>query len=597
MRIYKLLLAAVVGITWCLLFLTGMLYAQEPALKAEPDSLILKDGFGADREYWTEFDLVATAGVTNLSSRNTGLANEDGTVRLRSSHVTLEPTGITTLATGERRRMMLTVSGVEKAGTYTGELRIGYSTAAGPDELVVSIILEVTDPWLEIIEGDEGLNLVGPVGASTRFEDGFRLVARGGDLASVTFEASDLTDDDKVIRFGKVALEPSTQPLPEDEVKTFKLVVTGVDEPGTYRGQLRILKPGERSTQGLTIPIQLTAEGTPQVDKVPKTAKLEPSLIRCRAGLECWLAQRLLGQASTQTTREMRLENTSLVSASLQQPEVTDVKGQTGEYQLTAEDFEFDMSDLGGGTLPSKDSGVLRVTVVAAHIPPDEYKGIIRIPVQDQDSPVSVDVDLKIRGGLFLPIILIVGGWLLGHVIKLYPAAEARSRLWLWANALEGKIKKVDNASKKEAFLGRLENVRQKINAAKLEEAKKDLEELDHEVDQELEAQAKGVRIEGLLLADLAALERRRALSSRVRQILGWLSGIAPEAEALFTLWILRPLLYFLLVVWITYLGFQQKYIGQATFGANPVSDYVGLITWAMSADIVGRTIAKIGQE
>ena len=323
---------------------------------------------------------------------------------------------------------------------------------------------------LKIIPGDEELNLVGPVGADTRFEDGFRLVAHDGDLASITFDPTDLTDvtdDDNTIPFWKITLE-TAKPLSEGVEETFKLVVTGWDTPGTYSGQLRILKPQEPLTQGLSIPITLTAKATPEIAKVPATAKLDPKLVRCMPGAGCWLARRLLGPASTQRTIEIRLENTGLVSALLQEFEVTDVKGETSGYQLTAEDFEFDVSDLDHGTLPAKDSGVLKVNVKANQIPPDEYKGTIRIPVQDQDTRLSIDVDLKVRGGLFVPIFLIIGGWLLGHVIKLYPAAEAHAL----ANRVEDDIRRIKNEELRDQYLLALEAIRGKINAKDLEGAK-----------------------------------------------------------------------------------------------------------------------------
>ncbi len=449
---------------------------------------------------------------------------------------------------------------------------------------------------LEIVPGDEELNLVGKVGAATRFEDGFRLVARGGGLDSVTFDPTDLTDvtdDNNVIPFWKIAVE-TAKPLSEDVEETFKLVVTGWDKPGTYSGQLRILKPKEPLTQGLSIPITLSAQAVPEVVKVPATATLAPSLVRCGSRLECRLAQWLPGPASRQTTREIRLENSSLVSARLQEFEVTDLKGGTSGYQLTAEDFVFDLSDLDDRTLSSNDSGVLKVTVKANQIPPDEYKGTIRIPVQDQDTRLSLDVDLKVRGGLFVPIFLIVGGWLLAHVIKLYGAAEERALLWRLADDVEDDIRRIEKEDLRKQYESELEAIRRKIRIKDLEEVKKDLNTLTDKVVKALAAQDRGVRIEKV--TDDEVRELRQLSFAGVRRIVGWLSGIAPEVETSFVLWIVRPLLYFLLVIWIIYLGIQQKYIGEPTFGANLVADYVGLITWAMSADIVGRTISKIGQ-
>jgi hypothetical protein len=78
------------------------------------------------------------------------------------------------------------------------------------------------------------------------------------------------------------------------------------------------------------------------------------------------------------------------------------------------------------------------------------------------------------------------------------------------------------------------------------------------------------------------------------RKFLGRLTGLSQEIMAEATLWVARPLLYVTLIGVLVFLGLEQLFIKNPTFGASPFLDYTGLMFWAMSSDVASRTLSNI---
>jgi hypothetical protein len=67
------------------------------------------------------------------------------------------------------------------------------------------------------------------------------------------------------------------------------------------------------------------------------------------------------------------------------------------------------------------------------------------------------------------------------------------------------------------------------------------------------------------------------------------------KARAEGTLYIVRPLLYFILLVGLVVVGMSNLYFNNGKmFGANPISDYLGLVLWGLSADVTSRTLGEL---
>ena len=106
-------------------------------------------------------------------------------------------------------------------------------------------------------------------------------------------------------------------------------------------------------------------------------------------------------------------------------------------------------------------------------------------------------------------------------------------------------------------------------------------------------------------VANAAEVAKRAAASSsvpktkvalqgnKVRRFLANFSGVVDDLRAETALWILRPLLWLVLILGLIALGLKSLYIDNPTFGAN-AADYVSLIFWGMSSDVASRALGSL---
>jgi hypothetical protein len=65
--------------------------------------------------------------------------------------------------------------------------------------------------------------------------------------------------------------------------------------------------------------------------------------------------------------------------------------------------------------------------------------------------------------------------------------------------------------------------------------------------------------------------------------------------RAVATQWVVRPLLYLVLLLILLVIGLDSLYVNKgATFGAHPFVDYLSLILWGLGSDVAGRTLANL---
>ncbi len=85
------------------------------------------------------------------------------------------------------------------------------------------------------------------------------------------------------------------------------------------------------------------------------------------------------------------------------------------------------------------------------------------------------------------------------------------------------------------------------------------------------------------------------SVMASLQQLLIEVSGLADQVRTDATFWFVRPLLYLSLLAGLTIVGINTLYIEQGeTFGATPLSDYMGLILWGLSADVASRTLSSL---
>jgi len=92
------------------------------------------------------------------------------------------------------------------------------------------------------------------------------------------------------------------------------------------------------------------------------------------------------------------------------------------------------------------------------------------------------------------------------------------------------------------------------------------------------------------------ALRKQPAKRNKLRLLLSKLSGITDDWRAEASLWVLRPLLWIVLLLSLIALGMKSLYIDNPIFGVSSF-DYLSLVFWGLSSDVASRTLGglKIG--
>lgn len=86
----------------------------------------------------------------------------------------------------------------------------------------------------------------------------------------------------------------------------------------------------------------------------------------------------------------------------------------------------------------------------------------------------------------------------------------------------------------------------------------------------------------------------RKEVSHWLRNTLISLSGLSDEFRAEATLFLARPILWLALLLGLLALGLKTLYVDNPLFGANPYTDFLGLMFWGLSSDVASRTLSNL---
>jgi hypothetical protein len=93
-------------------------------------------------------------------------------------------------------------------------------------------------------------------------------------------------------------------------------------------------------------------------------------------------------------------------------------------------------------------------------------------------------------------------------------------------------------------------------------------------------------------VAVLGTVQKKAA--HRLRSALVMLSGLSDEFRTGATLLLARPLLWLALLLGLLALGLKTLYVDNPIFGANPFTDFLGLMFWGLSADVASRALSGL---
>jgi hypothetical protein len=487
------------------------------------------------------------------------------------------------------------------------------------------------------------------IGEDASFVGGVELVSNTP-VTELVFQPTELVRADGKVRIdrsqisltnpGKLALDGSTS-------RFVAIKISGVKEPGTYTGKLNFYEAGKMSAPPLVVPIQIIVRSKPSMSMCRGSESLSVQRVRCWPG-ECLLSKMLEPKAFL-ATQTICLENSTLEFFRM------DVSAQ-GRGTATQSPLGDGIKIAPTVDVPIGRFFELPITFGTPPLA-DHYTGSIALS-SNNDLITKIPIDMNVRTGPVVPLLVLLIGILLGRLLKfmkergtpqsdlllalyqmearlaenaedqrlLQPMLEsvkaqiyseqlatAKAELdsiqnrWSLLNTLRG----LENTIKDDAkdprvvpILAAIADARIEIGlkqdqqaAAKVSSIQADIQALQQDPPRGAtvmyslaHTQANTARA----IADVVNSPQNGQQIPRWVRVLSKLSGSSKAVRAELTLWIVRPLLYLILIVALCALGLQQLYLKNPTFGADIFGDYFGLLVWALSSDVASRTLSGL---
>lgn len=327
-----------------------------------------------------------------------------------------------------------------------------------------------TNVKIEVDAKDKPLVIKGWLGEENSLISNIRLTASGGNATNWTFLPSDLKrqEGDEVLGRQQVELIGDRK-LEAGLPKDFQVKLNGVKLPGTYQGQLEILLPNQKRSEALVIPLTVTAKAKPALVPAKDSEQLQLQLVRC--SWDCGLAQLLLPASAFQSQRFIYLDNPNEATVSVTSAEVI-LQGKLTNYQITNTEVEPPVSPQ---TLAANKIISLPLKWERSQIPPDRYTGAVYLTMEGREGRLSIPIDLNMRTGPAIPILVLLLGILLGRLFKYMqekgiPQSDALAKVY----ELENLITQADPQDQ-EILSPMINQVRSSVNQMNLETVNADL--------------------------------------------------------------------------------------------------------------------------
>lgn len=443
--------------------------------------------------------------------------------------------------------------------------------------------------------------------------------------------------------------------------KYLSVKITGVKEPGTYRGELSFYVTGQGVTPALKVPVTLIVRSDPAVTLCKGSDSITLQFVRCSC-VGCFLAGFLEPGAVLASRMKSQGDSQSvcLLNGSL---EPFSMDGALQAQGLTNKKILGNALTIGNSSPQPVDpqSKIVNIPLTFAAAPvADHYAGSIYLYSANK-TLVTVPLDVNVKSGPLLPLLVLFLGTLLGRLLQyMKNKGEPQSDLLLALYRMEGMI--AVSPTDQAVLQPMLQEIKSEIYAMQLDAAKTDLAAIQNRwtllkslrslqttldtqkadpavltilnniqiarqliaAKQDTQAAAKVAAIETdvsnlqavavapaapqMAMFSLAKSQAKRAGGLAARgakpeqlgmvpwwaRILAWVTGAEDAFLAEVTLWLVRPLVFLLLVLALCAMGLQQLYLKNATFGSNPFSDYFGLFVWAISSDVASRSLSNL---
>lgn len=160
------------------------------------------------------------------------------------------------------------------------------------------------------------------------------------------------------------------------------------------------------------LPVQPSAR-TPLVP-MKGTEQIRLQLVNCGWLLDCGLARLLLPASATIDQRQLYFDNPTTSPINVLNTAVI-LDGDLTGYQLTEKAIAVPQ---GNQSFPANQISSLPLTLNRAAMPPDQYTGAVYLTLNGGSDRLSFPVDLSVRTGPLLPLVVLFFGVILGRLFK-----------------------------------------------------------------------------------------------------------------------------------------------------------------------------------
>jgi hypothetical protein len=144
------------------------------------------------------------------------------------------------------------------------------------------------------------------------------------------------------------------------------------------------------------------------------TDQIRLQLVNCGSWLDCAIAQFLLPASATINQRQLQFDNSTQSSINVLNA-ATVVQGDFTGYQLASQAISLPKTIQ---PLSANQISSIPLTLNRSQMPPDQYAGSIFLTLQNRGDRLTLPINLSVRNGPLLPLIVLFFGVILGRLFK-----------------------------------------------------------------------------------------------------------------------------------------------------------------------------------
>jgi hypothetical protein len=254
--------------------------------------------------------------------------------------------------------------------------------------------------------------------------------------------------------------------LGNGEAIDVRVTIAGIKKPGDYEGYIEFLLP-------VTTPTV--------VSSLSPNVRLK--LVRCW-GFDCELAKWFFGPNVLSDSVSLQFTNTSPVEAKLDAThsdafligENSGAELGTGNLTQSQAQAIPPLRLSQAQAIPPQQTGRVQLTINRSLLTPEHYQGTARVVFENADTPIAVSVDVFVRAGPLMPLVVAVFGIILGSLLRGMETPRAQMEQSLLPNAqrlrdradqLSDETARMDMCQQVDRLLNQIENGQATVEALK----------------------------------------------------------------------------------------------------------------------------------